>query len=206
MEPTELTIQRLHDITDGFSEGRKLGQGAYGKVYRGEDKNGEVAVKLLHNVGPELNDEGFKNEFENLKKLKHPHIMKLIGYCFQTQHKCMEYNGKTIFAEHTYRALCFEYLHNGSLQDFLSEGICDGRLDWHTRFKIIKGACEGLKYLHEEFKDPIYHLDLKPDNILLDINMVPKLADFGLSRIFGEEQTRITKNSTGTVGYMPQNT
>ncbi|KAK3136822.1 hypothetical protein QOZ80_5BG0442980 [Eleusine coracana subsp. coracana] len=203
MEPTELTIQRLHDITDGFSEGRKLGQGAYGKVYRGEDKSGEVAVKLLHNVGPGLKDEEFKNEFDNLKKLKHPNIMKLVGYCYQTQYKCMKYNGKTIFAEHTCRALCLEYLHNGSLQDFLSEGICDGRLDWHTRFKIIKGACEGLKYLHEEFKDPIYHLDLKPDNILLDINMVPKLADFGLSQIFSEEQTRITQNSIGTVGYMP---
>ncbi|GJM95381.1 hypothetical protein PR202_ga12109 [Eleusine coracana subsp. coracana] len=84
MEPTQLTLQRLQDITDGFSEGRKLGQGAYGKVYRvrslsnlypldtWEDKNGEVAVKLLHNVGPELNDEEFKNEFDNLKKLKHP--------------------------------------------------------------------------------------------------------------------------------------
>ena len=56
------------------------------------------------------------------------------------------------------------------------------RLEWHTRFRIIKGTCEGLKYIHEELEEPIYHLDLKPDNILLDKDMVPKIADFGLSR------------------------
>jgi serine/threonine protein kinase len=72
-------------------------------------------------------------------------------------------------------------------------------LDWNTRYKIIKGACEGLKYLHEGFKEPIYHLDLKPDNILLDDNMTPKLADFGLSKLFGEEQTRVTHSPVGTM-------
>jgi serine/threonine protein kinase len=67
-------------------------------------------------------------------------------------------------------------------------------LDWHTRFKIIKGTCEGLKYIHHELKPPIYHLDLKPDNILLDKDMVPMVADFGLSRIFDRELTRTTHN------------
>jgi interleukin-1 receptor-associated kinase 1/coatomer subunit beta' len=72
-------------------------------------------------------------------------------------------------------------------------------LDWKTRYKIIKGACEGLKYLHEGFQKPIYHLDLKPDNILLDENMTPKLADFGLSRLLGEDQTRFTYSPAGTM-------
>ena len=72
-------------------------------------------------------------------------------------------------------------------------------LDWDTRYAIIKGICMGLKYLHEELEPPIYHLDLKPTNILLDENMVPKIADFGLSRLFREEQTRITKSSMGTL-------
>jgi len=73
------------------------------------------------------------------------------------------------------------------------------RLEWHTRFRIIKGTCEGLKYIHEELEEPIYHLDLKPDNILLDKDMVPKIADFGLSRIFCEEPTRFTQNPYGTL-------
>ena len=68
-------------------------------------------------------------------------------------------------------------------------------LDWHARFKIIKGICEGLKYIHEE---RIYHLDLKPDNILLDKDMVPYIADFGLSRIFDNELARIARNQYGT--------
>jgi serine/threonine protein kinase len=72
-------------------------------------------------------------------------------------------------------------------------------LDWHTCYKIIRGTCDGLKYLHKEFKEPIYHLDLKPDNILLDKDMVPKLADFGLSKLFSDEQTRITEGPIGTL-------
>ena len=71
-------------------------------------------------------------------------------------------------------------------------------LDWHTRFKIIKGVCNGLNYIHNGSKDPIYHLDLKPANILLDKNMVPKIGDFGLSRLFPSSRTYITTNIAGT--------
>ncbi|XP_073356982.1 cysteine-rich receptor-like protein kinase 44 [Aegilops tauschii subsp. strangulata] len=76
-------------------------------------------------------------------------------------------------------------------------------LDWHTRFKIINGVCLGLNYLHNGCKNPIYHLDLKPANILLDKNMVPKIGDFGLSRLFPSAQTYITNKNIGTLGYMP---
>jgi pyruvate dehydrogenase phosphatase len=71
-------------------------------------------------------------------------------------------------------------------------------LDWHTRFKIIKGVCEGLNYLHNGSGEPIYHLDLKPANILLDKNMVPKIGDFGLSRLFPSAQTYVTIKIVGT--------
>jgi interleukin-1 receptor-associated kinase 1/coatomer subunit beta' len=71
--------------------------------------------------------------------------------------------------------------------------------DWNTRYIIIKGICNGLKYLHEDLEAPMYHLDLKPANILLDENMEPKIADFGLSRLFGEETTRTTTSSIGTL-------
>uniref|UniRef100_A0A452XBP2 non-specific serine/threonine protein kinase n=1 Tax=Aegilops tauschii subsp. strangulata TaxID=200361 RepID=A0A452XBP2_AEGTS len=68
---------------------------------------------------------------------------------------------------------------------------------WHIRYKIIKGICVGLQYLREG-EHPIMHFDLKPDNILLDENMVPKIADFGLSKLFGEENTKKTMSSAGT--------
>jgi interleukin-1 receptor-associated kinase 1/coatomer subunit beta' len=75
---------------------------------------------------------------------------------------------------------------------------CD-RYDWCTGYRIIKGICEGLKYLHKELNPPIYHLDLKPANVLLDKNMKPKMADFGMSRLLGDDKTRATKSSLGTL-------
>lgn len=71
-------------------------------------------------------------------------------------------------------------------------------LAWCTRYQIIKGICEGLNYLHNGLEEPIFHLDLKPANILLDKNMVPKIIDFGVSRLVGETHTYATKVCVGT--------
>nr|ACS49628.1 protein kinase-3 [Oryza coarctata] len=202
MDPTDLTFRLLEEITDGFSEERKLGKGAYGTVYKGERKNGdEIAVKMLHNDTLGFDDKKFENEFQNLMRLKHPNIVRLVAYCYETQHKHAEHKGRIVFAAIIHRALCFEYMPGGSLQNHLSDEFHG--LDWPTRYKIIKGTCQGLNYLHEGMKPPIYHLDLKPDNILLDKNMVPKLADFGLSKLFSEDKTKITQTPIGTIGYLP---
>ena len=80
---------------------------------------------------------------------------------------------------------------------FSTDELCG--LDWHIRYKIIKGICEGLDYLHNNSKDPMQHLDLKPANILLDENFVPKIADFGLSKLFGHTKTYTTKTFIGTL-------
>ncbi|CAL5067344.1 unnamed protein product [Urochloa decumbens] len=199
-EPEELTLQFLREITDGFSEKRKVGEGAFGTVYRGVTKNGDdVAVKILRDCNHDLDYRQFRNEFYNLMKVKHENIVQFLGYCYEIEKTRMEYNGRTVLAEKTHRALCFEFVHNGSLQKHLSDESCG--LDWHTR--IIKGTCEGLKYIHDDMGESLLHLDLKPDNILLDKNMVPKIADFGLSRIFGDELIRTTCSPLGTLGYQP---
>lgn len=198
MELGVLTYRQLEEITDGFSEERLLGAGSFGKVYKGTLENGdEIAVKVLSYSG--LDDERFR-EYANHMRLNHPNIVRVVGYCNETEPCLVSHNGQTILAEKPRRALCLEYMHNGSLQNHLSDE-CDG-LDWPARYKIIKGISEGLKYLHVGYNIPIYHLDLKPGNILLDRNMVPKLADFGLSP-FGREDTRSIRSPIGTIGYLP---
>ncbi|GJN25359.1 hypothetical protein PR202_gb13178 [Eleusine coracana subsp. coracana] len=188
-------------MTNGFSKEQKVGSGGYGEVYKGVRKNGEeIAIKKLYEM-PGLNDDNFQKELENLVSLKHPNIVQFVGYCYEIRHEYIEHKGKLVLAQQIDRALCFEYLPNGSLQKHLDDEY--NGLDWYTRYKIIKGTCKGLEYLHEGLAHPIYHLDLKPDNILLDKYMVPKISDFGLSRIFGEEQTCIVNTSMGTIGYLP---
>lgn len=101
-----------------------------------------------------------------------------------------------------HKALVFEFVRNGSLDNHISGHGCSG-LNWHIHYKIIKGICLGLQYLQHGFELSIWHLDLKPENILLDDNMTPKIADFGLSRLLGDENTRKTINAVGTRGYLP---
>ncbi|CAM0878347.1 unnamed protein product [Alopecurus aequalis] len=142
-----------------------------------------------------------KGGFGVVYKLKHPNIVRLEGYCYETQHLHHKHEGKIIFAESTECLLCLEYLPKGSLEKYISDASTG--FDWPTRYKIIEGISYGLQYLHELADDPIIHLDLKPGNILLDDYMIPKVTDFGLSRLYVKNQTIHTKNHRGTLGYMP---
>jgi len=203
-ESRTLPLEYLRNITNDFSKELLLvlGEGGFGKVYKGLKENGEtIAVKRLSPSIPEVSQ--FENEAHHLMKLNHPNIVPLVAYCFESKIVYVEQEGRYFWAEKPERLLCLEYMPNGSLHDYLSDESCG--LDWDRHYKIIKGICFGLHYLHEEWnpKTPIIHMDLKPANILLDVNMVPKIADFGLSRMFGEEQIRTcTTNRFGTLGYM----
>ncbi|XP_045085156.1 uncharacterized protein [Aegilops tauschii subsp. strangulata] len=200
-ESTAVPLDLLLQITDGFSEERKLGSGSFGEVYLGVHPDGQkIAVKKIYDM-PGVDEEQFQNEFKNLARLQHRNIVRLVGYCHHIQEVPAMYEGKLVLAEKIHRALCLEYMSNGSLEKYISDE-CD-KYDWHTGYGIIKGICQGLKYLHTKLKPPIYHLDLKPANILLDENMVPRIADFGISRLFGDERTRATKSTLGTQGYLP---
>ncbi|XP_037441873.1 receptor-like cytoplasmic kinase 176 isoform X1 [Triticum dicoccoides] len=201
--PRDFTFQLLKQITNDFSEDNRIGVGGYGVVYKGTLDNGEViAVKKLYYKHPGLDsDKQFQNECTNLMRVHHQNIVRLVGYCHEIRHICIEHNGRYVFAMVEDRALCFEYLEGGSLDKHLSDESCG--FGWHTRYKIIKGICEGLNYLHNGSKESIFHLDLKPANILLDRNMMPKIGDFGLSRLFDSTETCSTKGIIGTPGYMP---
>ncbi|KAF8648321.1 hypothetical protein HU200_064902 [Digitaria exilis] len=201
--PCNLPLQYLQDITNNFSEERELGRGSFGVVYKGVLRNGHmVAVKKLLFL-PGMHDKHFENEVYHLTSLKHENIVRIVGYCYEIQHILIEHNKKIRFAEMPQRLLCLEFLPKGSLEKHISDG--SRGLDWHKRYKILEGICRGLHHLHEEWQTgtPIIHLDLKPANILLNENMVPKIVDFGVSRLFDPEQTRAyTRTLVGSLGYM----
>ncbi|XP_066342719.1 cysteine-rich receptor-like protein kinase 10 [Miscanthus floridulus] len=145
-----------------------------------------------------MDEKNFKHEISSLIKVKHKNIVRFLGYCSDTQGKVETYEGKRVMADVRQRLLCFEFLPNGSLDRYITDA--SRGLEWRIRYQIIKGICEGLHYLHQ---NKIVHLDLKPANILLTYNMVPKIADFGLSRCFDENQSHaIASKLVGTLGYL----
>ncbi|XP_044985746.1 probable disease resistance protein At1g61300 isoform X1 [Hordeum vulgare subsp. vulgare] len=197
-QPRALPLSLLENITDDFSENHRIGSGGFAVVYKGKLENGIVAVKKL-SERLEISDDKFKDEVRCLMKVKHKNIVRFLGYCANIQGEMVGYNGDFVMADVRQRLLCFEYVPKGNLDEYMKDASCG--LDWIKSYQIIKGICEGLHYLHQNH---IVHLDLKPANILLDDNLVPKITDFGLSRCFDEKQSRaITKNMSGTWGYMP---
>ncbi|XBH74056.1 hypothetical protein VPH35_101075 [Triticum aestivum] len=156
------------------------------KLAAGMLENGAVAVKKLFER-LDIPDNKFNEEIRCLMKVKHKNVVRFLGYY-----------GDFFMADVRQRLLCFEYVPKGSLDEYIKDASYGH--DWIMSYAIINGICEGLHYLHQNC---IVHLDLKPANILLDGNMMPKITDFGLSRCFDEKQSRaITKNMAGTLGYI----
>ncbi|PIA60786.1 hypothetical protein AQUCO_00300360v1 [Aquilegia coerulea] len=182
--------------TNNFSN--KLGQGGFGPVYKIaivsfiylfqgklQDER-EIAVKRLSRSSGQGVQE-FKNELMLISKLQHRNLVKLVGYCIGREEKI----------------LLYEYMPNKSLDVFLFNPTKQILLDWSKRFCIIDGIARGLLYLHRDSRLKVIHRDLKTSNILLDVNMNPKISDFGMARIFGGEQTIANTNRVvGTYGYM----
>uniref|UniRef100_A0A0D9YZF6 Uncharacterized protein n=1 Tax=Oryza glumipatula TaxID=40148 RepID=A0A0D9YZF6_9ORYZ len=181
-----LSLSSLQVATDNFDENKKLGEGGFGAVYKGLLSGQEVAVKRLVK-GSSQGLEELKNELVLVAKLHHRNLVRLVGFCL----------------EEGERMLVYEYMHNKSLDTFLFDPEKRRGLDWVTRFKIIEGVARGLQYLHQDSRKKIVHRDMKASNILLDTDMNPKIGDFGLARLFGQDQTRdVTNRIVGTFGYM----
>ncbi|XP_038897080.1 G-type lectin S-receptor-like serine/threonine-protein kinase At4g27290 [Benincasa hispida] len=189
-EDLELPLFDLSTIlnaTDNFSNSNKLGEGGFGSVFRGILKDGqEIAVKRLSNYSRQGTNE-FKNELKLIAKLQHRNLVKLLGCCIQEEEKM----------------LIYEYMPNKSLDSLIFDPNGRKLLDWPKRFNIICGIVRGILYLHEDSRLRIIHRDLKPSNVLLDIDMNPKISDFGMARTFGGDQTEgNTRRVVGTYGYM----
>ncbi|XP_070678731.1 receptor-like serine/threonine-protein kinase SD1-7 isoform X3 [Malus domestica] len=185
------TYESVLTATSNFSEENKLGEGGFGPVYKGKLVTGrEIAVKRLSKSSGQGNSE-FKSEFMLIHELQHSNLVQLLGFCIHEDE----------------RMLIYEYMPNKSLDYFIFDSIRGVQLDWKKRFGIIEGIAQGLLYLHRFSRTRVIHRDLKASNILLDENMNPKIADFGLARIFTHTELEAnTSRIVGTLGYMPPET
>ncbi|KAG4120880.1 hypothetical protein ERO13_D11G170601v2 [Gossypium hirsutum] len=185
--PKRYSYREIKKITNKFQD--NLGQGGFGKVYKGKMSDGRfVAVKVLNEF--KGNGEDFMNEVASISRTSHVNIVTLLGFCF----------------ERSKRALIYEFMPHGSLDKFIySQGSNNQsrRLEWKTLYDIVLGIARGLEYLHQGCNTRILHFDIKPHNILLDKNFCPKISDFGLSKLCERKESIISMACPrGTVGYI----
>uniref|UniRef100_A0A804RDR3 Protein kinase domain-containing protein n=1 Tax=Zea mays TaxID=4577 RepID=A0A804RDR3_MAIZE len=163
----------------------KLGQGGYGSVYKGALLSGNmhVAVKMLGNSN--CNGDEFISEVSTIGRIHHINVVRLVGFC----------------AEEMRRALVYEYMPNGSLDKYIFSA--ERSFSWDMLNEIALGIARGINYLHLGCDMQILHFDIKPHNILLDSNFVPKVSDFGLAKLYPRDKSFVPASAMrGTIGYI----
>ncbi|KAK3173890.1 hypothetical protein Dsin_032552 [Dipteronia sinensis] len=187
LAPKKYNYSEVKRMTKSFSN--KLGQGGYGDVYRGKLTNGRlVAVKFLKKS--KGNGEEFINEVASISRTSHVNIVTLHGFCYERKK----------------RALIYEFMPNGSLDKFIYDqepSSTNRNLEWKTMYQIAVGIARALEYLHRGCNTRIVHFDIKPHNILLDEDFIPKIADFGLVKLCKKKESIISMlGARGTIGYI----
>ncbi|CAL5391334.1 unnamed protein product [Camellia sinensis] len=173
----------LQKATKNFSG--KIGGGGFGSVFKGTLPDSTViAVKKLESISQ--GEKQFRVEVSTLGTIQHVNLVRLCGFCSEGKRKLLVY----------------DYMQNGSLDSHLFHEKESKVLDWNKRYQIALGTARGLAYLHENCRDCIIHCDIKPANILLDVNFHPKVADFGLAKLLGREFSRVLTTMRGTMGYL----
>ncbi|KAF5949212.1 hypothetical protein HYC85_015169 [Camellia sinensis] len=181
--PTRFSYEELKVMTTNFDN--KLGEGGFGSVFQGTLSDGtNVAVKRLNGFGQVK--KSFLAEVETIGSTHHVNLVRLIRFS----------------AEKSYRLLVYEYMSNGSLDTWIFQRHQDLTLGWQSRKKIIMDIAKGLTYLHEECRQKIFHLDIKPQNILLDECFNAKISGFGLSKLIDKDQSQVVTMMRGTLGYL----
>ncbi|XP_015901405.2 receptor protein kinase TMK1 [Ziziphus jujuba] len=185
-----ISIQLLRNVTNNFSQEKVLGQGGFGTVYKGELHDGtQIAVKRMESIGVvEKGLTEFTSEINVLSKVRHRHLVALLGYCLEGNE----------------RLLVYEYMPQGTLSRYLFSWEEEGLkpLEWTRRLSIALDVARGVEYLHGLAHQSFIHRDLKPSNILLGDDMRAKVADFGLVRLAPEGKHSIETRLAGTFGYL----
>ncbi|KAK4394148.1 putative LRR receptor-like serine/threonine-protein kinase [Sesamum angolense] len=180
--------RELQLATDNFSEKNVLGQGGFGKVYKGVlADNTKVAVKRLTDFESPGGDTAFQREVEMISVAVHKNLLRLIGFCTTP----------------TERLLVYPFMQNLSVASRLRE-LKPGEpvLDWPTRKRVALGTARGLEYLHEHCNPKIIHRDVKAANVLLDEDFEAVVGDFGLAKLVDVRKTNVTTQVRGTMGHI----
>lgn len=178
--------------TNNFSASMQIGQGGYGKVYKGILNDGTIVAIKRAQEGSLQGEREFSNEIELLSRVHHRNLVSLLGYC--------DDQGEQM--------LVYEFMGNGTLRDHLSGRSKIKPLDFAMRLHIALGSARGIMYLHTEANPPIFHRDIKATNILLDDNFNARVADFGLSKLApqpdmeGSAPGHVSTVVKGTPGYL----
>ncbi|XP_015570799.2 probable LRR receptor-like serine/threonine-protein kinase At3g47570 [Ricinus communis] len=197
----------LHLATNGFSSVNLIGSGSFGSVYKGfiNQMESPVAIKVLK-LQQKGASKSFMAECNALRNVRHRNLVKLLTYCSSLDYK-----------QNEFKALIFEFMENGSLENWLHHNNNDSNsqpknyLNFIQRLNIAVDVASVLHYLHDLCESPIIHCDLKPSNVLLDEDMIAHVSDFGLARLFlttaagdlSQGQSSSTTGIKGTFGYAP---
>ncbi|XP_074285862.1 uncharacterized protein LOC141611260 [Silene latifolia] len=204
-----VSYQSILKATNGLSAVNLIGRGSFGAVYKGAiDQDGPVLAIKIFNLGNHYASKSFIAECKALRSIRHRNLIKVITVC-----SSVDYQGND------FKALVYEYMVNGSLDDWLhptgeisgvrNEENAGGSLSFCQRLKIAVDVAFALEYLHHYCDPSVIHCDLKPSNVLLDDDMVAHVGDFGLAKLISEVISSSSANQSsftgvrGTVGYAP---